>query len=143
MEVGIELIEKEEKNNILAIAAPFRGHGNELYTQNEISFILKTLLVGFGACARRTVASKRSECVIHTGNWGCGALGNDKELIYLCQILCASVCGISKIVFHGLTDEETKILETAQKKIEERNNSQNLLDFLLAQKYRWLFGDGN
>lgn len=143
LEAGIRLIEKEETNNILAIAAPSSGHGNDLYTQYEIQLILKTLLVGFSACARRTSASKRNECVIHTGNWGCGAFGNDKELIYFCQILCASVCGVSKLVFHGLSDEDSKILETAKKKLAEKSDSQNLTDFLMAQNYRWHFGDGN
>ncbi len=143
LDAAITVIQKEETNNILAIAAPSCGHGNDLYTKGEIRLILKTLLVGFGACARKTIASKHSECVIHTGNWGCGAFGNDKELIYLSQILCASVAGVSKIVFHGLTDDDKEILEGAQKKLAVRSDTENLTDFLLSQNYRWHFSDGN
>ena len=137
------LIEKEEKNNILAMAAPSSGYGNDPYTSEQLTLILQCLLAGFGGAAKCTSESKRKECVIHTGNWGCGAFGNDKELIYLMQLFCASVTGISKIVFHGLSDADKKLLENAQKKLSELKDYEPLMDFLLAQNYHWHFGDGN
>lgn len=137
------LIEKEEKNNILAMAAPSSGYGKDPYTSEQICLIMETLLVGFGGAAKCTSASKKKECVIHTGNWGCGAFGNDKELIYFLQIFCASVTGITKIVFHGINESDMVILEKAQKKLSEFKDNENIIDFMLAQKYCWHFGDGN
>ena len=40
------LIEKEEKNNILAMAAPSSGYGKDLYTEQELMHLLSCLLVG-------------------------------------------------------------------------------------------------
>ncbi len=135
------LIEKEEKNNILAMAAPSSGYGKDLYTEQELMHLLSCLLVGFGGAAKCTSQSKKEECVIHTGNWGCGAFGNDKELVYLAQILCASVTGISKIVFHGLSMEDKGILEISKKKASKIKDDQPIIKYLLAQEYRWHFGD--
>lgn len=135
------LIEREEKHNILAMAAPSSGYGNDLYTEQELILLLTCLLVGFGGAAKCTSQSKKEECVIHTGNWGCGAFGNDKELVYLMQMFCASVTGISKIVFHGLSITDKVIFENARKKLAELKDGDRIIDFLLAQEYRWHFGD--
>ena len=135
------LIEREEKHNILAMTAPNSGYGNDLYTEQELILLLTCLLVGFGGAAKCTSESKKKECVIHTGNWGCGAFGNDKELVYLMQMFCASVTGISKIVFHGLSITDKAILENARKKLAEVKDGDRIIDFLLAQEYRWHFGN--
>lgn len=139
---AITLLQKEETNNIVAIAAPTSGNGHDPYTKGQISFILKTLLVAFGAAAKLTTESKRRDCIIHTGNWGCGAFGNDKELIYTAQILCASVTGVKKLVFHGISAEDAKILEEANKKAFAVADGESLVDYLFEQDYHWHFGGG-
>ncbi len=143
IKAAITLLQKEETNNIIAIAAPSSGNGHDPYTKGQISTIVKTLLVAFGAAAKLTAESKRKDCIIHTGNWGCGAFGNDKELIYAAQIFCASVTGVKKLVFHGISEEDAKIMEIANQKVFAMEDGISIIDYLYEQGYCWHFGDGN
>lgn len=53
---------------------------------------------------KRSQKDKATLTEVHTGNWGCGNMRNNKELIYLAQIYVADVLGIDHLVFHS-TDE--------------------------------------
>lgn len=95
-------IQKETKTNIISMQAP--GAKGE-YTKEQIFLLLKTALVAFSGAAKIARSSKKKFVTVHTGNWGCGNLGNNKELIYLLQIIAASSAGIQKIIFHKADDE--------------------------------------
>lgn len=69
------------------------------YTEGQILILLKTALVAFSGTEKVLRATKKN-VAIHTGNWGCNSYGNNKELIYLLQIIVASATGIKKIIFH-------------------------------------------
>ena len=81
---------------------------------------------------------------IHTGNWGCGVFGNDRELIYLIQMLAASLTGISEIYFHApsQTDFEKALDKFNEFKQEDKSINQ-IIDYLFSQNYSWHSGDGN
>lgn len=135
LHTGFEIIQKDKKNNIIAMTAPYGGNGE--YTKNQISYLLKTSLVAYSGACRQTYLSRRTQIVIHTGNWGCGNCGNNNELIYLIQILAASYTGVSSIIFH---DIDEKALNEAKKKysyIQDKISMKKLIKYLIEQKYCW------
>lgn len=69
------------------------------YTKEQIFLLLKTALVAFSGAAKIAHSSKKKFVTVHAGNWGCGNLENNKDLIYLLQIIAASSAGIQKSFF--------------------------------------------
>lgn len=137
VDLGIKVVQKDKKNNIIAMAAPCCGKGN--YTENQLRRLMETVIVAFGAAVKQSAKQRYDRCVIHTGNWGCGAFGNDKELMYLSQILASSFVGVDELIFHN-PDEET--LKCAVKKYTDFG-IENLILFLKEQNYLWQESDGN
>lgn len=141
IESGIKIYEPELKANIIAMAAPDGGYG--AYKDNQIAQIIETLICSYSAAVKQTKMQKKEICIIHTGNWGCGAFGGNKELMYLCQFFSASVCKVDKLVFHACDDS---IIETAMKKLDslpEELTVADFLSFIKAQNYKWNMSDGN
>lgn len=89
-------LQKEIKSNIISMKA-IEAKGK--YTEEQILLLLKTVLAAFSG-AEKVSHAKMKDIAIHTGNWGCNNYGNNKELIYLLQIIAASATGIKKIIFH-------------------------------------------
>lgn len=76
-----EVLDPPTMSNILAMEAPACGAGR--YTREQIEFVLSTAVTGFSAAvseSKRKV-SPDVQTVIHTGFWGCGAYGGNRELI--------------------------------------------------------------
>lgn len=90
----------DKKNNVISMMSPFGGDGT--YKEKEILFLFLTLFAGFGGIIKRGQKDKCSYTEVHTGNWGCGNMRNNKELIYLAQIYAADLFGIDKLVFHNI-----------------------------------------
>lgn len=134
---GISIIQKEIKNNIIAMAAPSRGKGE--YTKEQLTRSLETVIVAFGAAKKISNTNKFEKCIIHTGNWGCGAFGNSKELMYLVQILGASVVGVDKLVFHSVDEE---IFNLAKNKFNNCDVN-DIIGYLQNQHYQWRESDNN
>ncbi len=89
--------------NLVAIAAPSGGYGK--YTGEEVEHILVTAFSGFSAARLETDRLKGpgSPLVIHTGFWGCGAFGGNRELMALLQVAAAGMAGADRLVFHAHT----------------------------------------
>ena len=141
IDAGIKPLAKERRNSIIAIAAPSGGAGE--YIKPDIEYLLQTILSGFGAAANKTAEDGRQSIAIHTGRWGCGAFGNNEELIHLAQIIGAAATGISRIVFHCITPEA---LEEAKRKYDmlpRWSSFDDAVQFLLSQNYCWNSPDGN
>lgn len=102
-------LQKEIKSNIISMKA-IEAKGK--YTEEEISLLLRTALVAFSG-AEKVSHAKMKDIAIHTGNWGCNNYGNNKELIYLLQIIAASATGIKKIIFHKA--DETSLSNAKEK----------------------------
>jgi len=52
----------------------------------------------------RVAFSGAAGAAVATGNWGCGAFGNDHELKFLQQWLAASGAGVSRLLYHTWGD---------------------------------------
>ena len=141
VDAGIKPLGQDRRNNILAVAAPECGHGE--YTKEQIVFIMKTLLAGFGAAARISEQDGKKSCAIHTGRWGCGAFGNSEELMLLAQIVAASMTGVVRLLFHAVSADALAAAQEKFSALPERLSLGGAVDFLLEQRYRWGKTDGN
>lgn len=138
LDIAVKPIREEKKNNIIAMAAPACKSGE--YKRRDIEQILKTVIVSFSAAIS---LSHGKRCVIHTGNWGAGAFGNNRELIYLAQLVGASVAGGAELVFHAIDEND---FATAKKKFDGWKGNADFsecVDYFLNQHYQWGNGDGN
>lgn len=84
--------------NILAIDATKRAADPKKgtrtgYTEMDILWLLRKLVVGFSAAASCGMRD------IHSGAWGCGAFGNSTPLIYTLHVLAAALSGV-RVTFH-------------------------------------------
>lgn len=137
IEAGIRTFEGDLRCNILAISAPAGGYGR--YSEEELTELMKTLVCSYSAVREQT----KDKVVIHAGNWGCGAFGGNRELMYLAQMYAASVCRINELVLHAVDE---KILERSKCVLESMDRKlkfENVIAFLLARKYEWEESDGN
>lgn len=104
-------LDPPSRTNVLAIAAPAYGSGR--YRPEEIEQILVTAFSGFRAAVFESArvapsvpggspgdAPGRPPVVVHTGYWGCGAFGGNRELMALLQIAAAGLAGLDGLVFH-------------------------------------------
>lgn len=137
IEAGISTFEEDVRCNILAMAAPEGGVGR--YEREELRELLYTLLCSFSAVRKQS----KVKAVIHSGNWGCGAFGGNKELMYLAQMYAASVCGIDELVLHAPNEE---ILERAKRMfslLPDEACFSGIEVSLYVRDYEWGSGDGN
>jgi hypothetical protein len=121
-----EYLSKPQTVNLIAIEAP--SHGRGVYTREQIEYILVTCYVGFKAAqvlATKTKAlnthnrrdSSRGgnfRTIIHTGWWGCGAYGNNRQMMILTQILAAYWTQIDELIFHTQTNDHKKDIDAAR-----------------------------
>lgn len=121
-----KVIPYEAKNCILSMRAPV---GTGAYTVRQITVLLSTVLTAFGGAVKSAAELKKKNCVIHTGNWGCGNFGNNEELIYLVQMIGASALQVKRIVFHA---PETAAFNRAQKRFESLPAAIKFTDLITA-----------
>ena len=81
------------KSNILAISAP-QGSRGAKYSEDLIERIFRTAFAGF----RATVLTCGG-VTVHTGFWGCGAFGNNRQLMTVIQLLAAGAAGVQNLTF--------------------------------------------
>lgn len=140
IENGLNVVQEEIRRNIIAIAAPV---GRDSYKKNEIFQILETLISSFSAAVKQTKEKRVERCVIHSGNWGCGAFGGNLELAYLCQLFAASVCGVDELHLHGCNESVLQKAKEKYKEIKDEIRVHEVVDFLMKQNYQWNESDGN
>ncbi len=127
-------ITMDKFNNLICMVAPNVVSGE--YLEEHLYYLCATLFAGFGGIVGQGIKSKAKNIELHTGNWGCGNLGNAPELMYLSQMLVASIMGVKKIYFHRVDGEA---FENAKRKFEvivEEFSYEELVAYLLAQGYR-------
>jgi hypothetical protein len=86
--------------------------------------------------------------VVHSGFWGCGAFGGNRELMALLQILAAAMSGLDMLVFHTHRPAGTETFSRAGQKAADlakqgETGLDELLQFIVAMEYRWGQSDGN
>lgn len=134
LDLAVTPLSKEKRNNIIAMAAPSTGSGE--YKRKELEQLMKTVIVAFSGAVEQTCVGGQEKCIIHTGNWGAGAFGNNRELIYLAQIIGASCAGVEKLIFHAVDKGD---FSAAEQKFSLWNggNLLDCVDYLCSQHYFW------
>lgn len=143
---SVQPAEKLTSSTILAIEAPISS-GNRIYTRPEIEKALRTAFSGFRAFILSTAPIDKPT-VLHTGNWGCGAYGGNRQLMISIQIMAASLAGISKVVFYCGADSTDSIAEF-ESQLKRRFGLRpgvkltKVVDRLVAAAFPWGMPDGN
>lgn len=130
--------------NVLAIAAP-RGAG--AYTAATIRAVLATAHAGFVAAraATQRAGGDPDRVVVHTGWWGCGAFGGNRELMALLQDEAADLAGLQALVFHNGEPEGNAPLSRARdvrSRLGAVGSVAGLIEALVARGYTWGVSNG-
>ncbi len=137
IEAGIRTFDGDLRCNVLAISAPAGNYGR--YTEDDLTELMKTLFCSYSAVREQA----EGKVVIHSGNWGCGAFGGNKELMYLTQIYAASVCGIDEIVLHAVDEKVFERSKSLYEYMDKRMRFADVVAFLHSRKFEWGESDGN
>ncbi|KAL4473385.1 hypothetical protein ABPG72_015628 [Tetrahymena utriculariae] len=147
-----QILNDKYSTNFIAMAA--LGYGLGTYQNDEIKFLFQTAKNSF--CLAKEL-SEDMEVELHTGNWGCGAFGNNRQLIASIQLFAAHLSGIQNIVYHTFDEEGKKGFEEGKNIYEnflrdiKINNcespnfklDQQFIMFLSKQNFQWGYSDGN
>ncbi len=134
-------------SNILAIEAPAYGSG--AYQREEIALILSTAFSGFRAAVLETARAaeqQRSQArtMIHTGFWGAGAYGGDRELMALLQLVAAELAQIDDLIFYSVGQAGAETFAAARKRYDALPAEwtvDEVIDHVLSLAYEW--GESN
>jgi len=136
-------------SNILAVSAPYGGSG--YYTVEDMLKVLITAYTGF-SCARKEserLVPENPKTIIHTGFWGCGAFGGNRELMTILQCFAADLAKVD-LEFWAVNDSGVKVAKESyvcyQSIIEPRainKFTKVFLNRLVARNYQWGESDGN
>ncbi|EAR93857.4 poly (ADP-ribose) glycohydrolase (macronuclear) [Tetrahymena thermophila SB210] len=150
----LTIFEKENLvyTNIIAMSAI--GYGNGQYTKDQIIFTLYTAYKAFRQALEITnLYYPNQKCVIHTGNWGCGAFGNNYQLIAILQILAANLAGVDKMYYHTFSQHGTDQFNIGQAIYYQiiQNLASNkgevkiskIIEEIQKKKFVWGQSDGN
>ena len=132
--------------NIIAMESPQPDFG--LYTRDQIRFILASAITGFSAAVKLSKEINEDiEVSIHTGYWGCGAYGGNRELMPILQIIAAYCSEVSVLHFHTGGDDRGFLaaLETLEEIMPEWEeiSLDELIESILSLRYDWGISDGN
>lgn len=102
---AVQAFDEAVPTRILAMEAPVNS-GSIRYRREEIQHALRTAWLGFRAVVLSAARLEQAEeVVIHTGDWGCGAYGGERELMLTIQIVAARLAGIHELVLHHGGDD--------------------------------------
>ena len=144
-------LSKPQTVNLIAIEAPSHGRGS--YNRDDVDYILVTCYAGFKAAQilanktrvlntrnARQERNARFRTVIHTGWWGCGAYGNNRQMMVMTQLLAAYWAQIDELVFHTQTMEHQQHIDNAQKMVEkllEEKDVGKVVDRIVQLNLQW------
>lgn len=126
--------------NLIAMAAPRPSYGS--YTAEQIRGVLDTASTGFRAAALESAGP----VVVHTGFWGCGAFGGNRELMTTLQAVAAQMAGLERLVVHTGDPSGAWSVAAARDVLEGVGGAlpvQDLIAQLVSMGFRWGVSDGN
>ena len=146
---AVSPLEPAPLSNILAIEAPISS-GNRIYGRPEIEAALRTAYSGFRALVlcSATAATSLRPIILHTGNWGCGAYGGNRQLMLSIQMMAARLAGVTKLVFYCGADNKDDIASfsnelSRQFKFRPGIAVDRVVDRLVSHGFPWGTPDGN
>ena len=146
---SVRPIEPPTLSNILAIEAPISS-GNKVYDRAEVEGALRTAFSGFRAAVLSSVDAVKAgkPIVLHTGNWGCGAYGGNRQLMLSIQMMAARLAGIAELVIYGGADSNDDVgvfdAELSRRfKFKPGVAVSRVVDRLVAAGFQWGTPDGN
>lgn len=136
-------------SNIIAMAAPSCGSG--AYDAPAIERVLRTACTAFAAAVHETrrLSGPGSSTVIHTGHWGCGAFGGNRELMAALQVVAAALTSCDEVVFHAGDTRGIEAFRRSQSLLDslrgvlEKGSTTEVVQRLATMGYRWGVSDGN
>jgi len=136
--------------NILAIVAPDGGVAGSIYTEKTLDEMLWNVVTGFLAAKLEIMAAygPNVKTVIHTGNWGTGAFGNNLDVISRIQLAAAKIANVDELVYYPMETSQQKTWAGAIVKLNEgweTGKSVNVAAFiknLQDEGLKWLKGNG-
>ncbi|KAL4492947.1 hypothetical protein ABPG72_020726 [Tetrahymena utriculariae] len=151
----MEILNQPKSTNLIAMAA--LQHGFDCYTIEQIKTLFQTAYLAFRQAkifSQKETKNPNVEVTINTGNWGCGAFGNNMVLIGIVQHLAAYLANVSEIVYYTFNNEGTEAYLLAMKYynqiLQERYQEQptdKIVDEWVRKiemyKFKWGVSDGN
>jgi hypothetical protein len=128
------------------------AYGRGIYRRDEVELILRTAFSGFSAVGMESnhEPDRRRALEVHTGFWGCGVYGGNKNLMTIVQILAARLARIETIVFHAVNAAGLCVIQEAMEVVDRTIaltgrcvTTSELLDRVTAMGLTWGVGDGN
>jgi hypothetical protein len=143
---AITILNPSTVSNIIAMEAPTVGNGE--YTTAQIRYILSTAHTAFRAAKTESeTAAPGAKVTIHTGFWGCGAYGGNRQLMTILQFHAARLARIERLVYHTGDKYELSHFKSAVETLQYINgkttNTESLITYLTKQGFRWGISDGN
>src|SRR5690606_8342524 len=120
------------------------AHGSGAYTAAQIRETLTIAYTGFRAAVLESDALG-VPTELHTGFWGCGAFGGNRELMVLLQWLAASAAGVTQLVMHVMDDAGRELGARIRERgaaMPEDMSQQELITWVEAIRLRWGVGNG-
>jgi hypothetical protein len=144
---ALAVLDPPQRSNLVAIEAPAYGAGR--YRRDELEGILATAFSGFRAAVvetRRAAAraGPAPRTVVHTGFWGAGAYGGDRELMALLQLVAAELAEVDEVVFYTARADGAEALAAAAGEYDALPGSAPVADVVtrvLTRGYAW--GESN
>ncbi len=140
--------ENPHSSNLFCMAAPHIPSDlhNQPYQRRHLERLFYHSYTAFSAIKEK---SQSAQSIIHTGNWGCGAFGNDAKTVALIQLAAARAAGIHEIRYYSLGSHQA--FQEAQQlfnQIAQQNNAFTVTEFLdhlvhNAEAYGLRYGLGN
>ncbi|HKK70077.1 MAG TPA: hypothetical protein VKA86_02590 [Candidatus Krumholzibacteria bacterium] len=141
IEAVCEPLDPPAQTNLLAMAALSHGTGN--YCRGEIQGVLDTAYTAFVAACEETrrLHGRPAATVVHTGYWGCGAFGGNRELMVAVQVIAARAAGVDRLVLHTVRQSGRPDAERGVD-IAAGTSPSEAAAALAARDFEWGKGDG-
>ncbi|MGB7213338.1 MAG: hypothetical protein WBC97_12015 [Gemmatimonadales bacterium] len=143
---AVTLVEPPTITNLIAMVAPLPRYG--VYDRDTIEFVLGTVYTAFAAARGESarIGGAEAPVVVHTGFWGCGAFGGNRQLMTALQLIGARMAGIDRVVFHAMDQAGVAQVAAVVASVPELSTGVapvgTILDQVEARGYRWGSGDG-
>jgi hypothetical protein len=111
-------IDSPTNSNIFAISAPkiTKELEGKVYSKEHLEQLFFTF---YNACVSIKNNNPDKQIIMHSGNWGAGAFGNDIKTVYLLQCAAARCVGIDELRIYTMERKNTNIFNAAVELLQE------------------------